>query len=151
MKKVYNFIIAALIISTITFQLPAERNIDKHTEQICNKEGKAIGILYWTRDKKHVKKACVHDDEYIDTIMIKEKDIKNISAKKLKKGKVYIGMYYDTKNNEGYYVYGHKKHTNKPKQKSRQSKKMKHLYANEEPDSDVVTVIAIEEDYGPGE
>lgn len=78
--------------------------------------------------------AIIGEDTFEDIIIINSDELHTKSNKKLKKDKIYLGFYsHPTELHEAYYFYGTKKIEDKA------------------PDSDVLTMIAIKDDYGFGE
>jgi hypothetical protein len=96
------------------------------------------GIMgkYWCKEKHRPAKAQIDDNEFINIVVIKTKQLQTKRAKKLRKHKDYLGFYISQKTNLEYNLYG--------------------INANPDPiddgpDADVRTVIAIKQDYGIGE
>ena len=104
-------------------------------EQLFNGENGITG-RYWAGNKKSPNKAYVGDDEYINIIAIKKNQLNKKSNKKLRKGKDYLGSYINEKSDQEYCLYGNLKNPAK---------------IDDAPDADVLTEIAIKEDYGIGE
>ena len=91
---------------------------------------------YWPGNKKYPGKAFVGEDEYMFVIAIPQEEAILKSSNAKKKNKVEIGFYKDGETNIKHILYGKLKY---PERKSN------------EPDADVLTKIAIDLDYGPGE
>jgi len=91
---------------------------------------------YWLGNKKVSGKAFIGEDEFTQVIAIKKKDIDKKHYKKLRKNKMYLGLYINPTTGQEYNLYGEKKNVDK---------------VDDAPDADVLTEIAIKEDYGPGE
>jgi hypothetical protein len=91
---------------------------------------------YWPGNNKFAGKAYVGQNEYTKVIAIKKKNLTKKSVKKLHKGKLFLGLFIDQTSDTEYYLYGEKKHPE---------------LIDDTPDSDVITMIAIKEDYGIGE
>lgn len=98
-------------------------------------EGKGDG-RFWAGNQQYPGKAYVGDEEYINVVVIEKSLLAKKPMKKLRKGKIYIGYYIDAVTNIEYQLYGDKKNPDP---------------VNENPDADVITMKAIEEDYGIGE
>jgi len=93
---------------------------------------------YWAGNgtKKYPGKAYIEDTEYTKIVVIKKNQLNYKKNKNLRKHKDYLGSYIDASTNIEYYLYGVKKNPEPIKNG---------------PDSDVITQIAIELDYGIGE
>ena len=91
---------------------------------------------YWAGNKKYPAKAFIGEEEYTHIIVIKKSQINQKSKKRLRKHKDYLGFYINAATNIAYNLYGDKKYPDK---------------INDAPDADVITMIAIKEDYGIGE
>lgn len=135
MKKIAQIIIATYLVVTTTETLLArtQKIIKKNLEsnQIFTAENKATGI-YYPQDKT----AVLEETKYIHVIAIKKNELNKKSVQKLKKNKMYLGSFIDKQSGSIYYIYGIIKNP-KP--------------FDDSPDSDVLTQIAINMDYGPGE
>ena len=104
---------------------------DEQQAQLFNAEDGSTG-KYWADSKK----AVLLEDEYINVIAIKKSQLNKTSNKKLRKYKNYLGLFINEKSGQEYYLYGNLKNPAK---------------VDDGPDADVITEIAIKEDYGPGE
>ena len=91
---------------------------------------------YWAGNTKYPSKAYIEDIEYKNIVMIKENQLELKSKKKLRKNKDFLGSYIDAKTNTKFNLYGNKKNPNP---------------VDNSPDGDVITMIAIQNDYGIGE
>ncbi len=88
---------------------------------------------YWKGNKQYPGKAYINEIEYTDIIVLEKEKAHTKAARKLKKNKEYLGFYIDPTNNQEYQLYGVKKYPD---------------LVDDEPDSDVLTEIAIKIDYG---
>jgi hypothetical protein len=91
---------------------------------------------YWAGNKKYPGKADIGEDKFIKVIAIKKNNINKKYYKKLRKNKMYLGVYTNPTTEQEYNLYGEKKNADK---------------IDDAPDAAVLTEIAIKEDYGPGE
>ncbi len=96
----------------------------------------AITGKYWAGNKQYPSKAYIQDIEYKNIIIIKKNQLELKSKKKLRKNKDFLGSYIDAKTNTEFYLYGNKKNPDT---------------VDNSPDGDVITMIAIKNDYGIGE
>jgi len=149
MKKIYNLIVvgcfAALLLTTHDARAKSKKNAANKKVMVLNAyqddpqlfqaEYGVIG-KYWCKEKNRPAKAFISDDEFINIVVIKTKQLQTKHSKKLRKHKDYLGTYLSPKTNLEYNLYGVNKNP-KP--------------FDDGPDSDVRTVIAIKQDFGIGE
>ncbi len=135
-----NLLITMTIISLATFNVFAYEqksffnNSAANTMQLFTAEDKSTG-KYWSGDKNSGT-ARIGEDEYINVRAIKKNQLNTKLNKRLKKGKNYLGFYFDEQLKEEFYLYGNLKNP---------------APVDDKPDSDVLTVKAIIADYGDGE
>ncbi len=91
---------------------------------------------YWAGNQQYPAKAFIGEEEYTKIVVTKKSQINQKSKKRLRKHKDYLGFYIDAATNIAYNLYGIKKYPDK---------------INDAPDADVITMIAIKEDFGIGE
>ena len=93
------------------------------------------GIIgkYWSANKNRAAKVYIGDDEYIDVVVIKKNNLNTKKSKELRKHKEYLGFYLSPKTNFEYNLYGVNKNPDP---------------VDDGPDADVLTVIAIKQDFG---
>ena len=93
------------------------------------------GIMgrYWAGNKQYPGKAFIDEEEYTNIIVIKKCQINEKSKRKLRKHKDYLGTFIDETTNIAYNLYGTQKYPDN---------------INDGPDADVITMIAIKEDFG---
>jgi hypothetical protein len=120
-----------LTITSLTFLLTSGLFAHEQQAQLFNAENGITGN-YWADNKT----AIVEEDEYINVIAIKKSQLNKKYNKKLRKNKNYLGLYIDEKSGQKYCLYGNLKNPAK---------------IDDSPDAEVITEIAIKEDYGPGE
>lgn len=106
-----------------------------YAPQFFTAEDGVTGRL-WFGNQEYPAKAYIEDVEYTDIIIIKKSQLDLKSKKKLRKKKDYLGFYINPQTNVAYNIYGVKKNPEP---------------ADDAPDSKVLTVIAIKNDYGIGE
>ncbi len=88
---------------------------------------------YWAGNKQYPAKAFIGEEEYTNIVVIEKSKINEKSKRKLRKHKDYLGSYIDETTQVAYNLYGEKKYPDK---------------INDAPDADVITMIAIKEDFG---
>lgn len=130
-KKILRLIIISCLFASTTINI-----FSKHTSAMTNiilftAEDGSTG-KYWPSDST----AILGEKEYSKVVAIDIKQLNCKSAKKLKKHKDYLGVYMDKQSQKTFYVYGIIKNP---------------IQADDSPDADVLTEIAIKIDYGPGE
>jgi len=136
MKKMYKIMIVTFLgfFSAVDIFGREQQNIAIHHAQssvLFTAEDGSTG-KYWPEDKT----AILDEKEYIKVVAINKSLLTKKASQKLKKNKIYLGSFVDKKSERTYYVYGVVK---------------KPVSINNGPDADVLTQIAIEVDYGPGE
>lgn len=136
MKKIYTYMLITSILSCTTIS-----TFTKNNQNVKNKFSKKT-ILFTAEDGRtgtysplH-KTAFLGEEEYKNVVTILKKELNTKSAQKSKKHKDYLGLFIDKTSKKIYYIYGMLK---------------KSTPVNDRPDADVLTEIAIEIDYGPGE
>lgn len=140
-KNIHTYILLSLLITgtvqsdLFAQQQPIGSNPYTYAPQFFDAHDGSIG-RYWAGNKKYPAKAFIGEDEFTKIVVIKKNQLELKANKKLKKNKTYLGFYIDQKNNQEYYLYGLLKNP-KP--------------LDDGPDSDVITQIAIKQDYGIGE
>jgi len=130
MKKIYLSILAIIITSLTIKDLHADDD-DKKNNILFTAENKATGNYY--PDDQTV---ILEEIEYVKVVAIPENQLRLMKNRKLKKIKEYLGSYMDASSKKIFNLYGTKKNPDPQP---------------EEPDSDVLTEIAIKNDYGIGE
>jgi hypothetical protein len=119
-------------LSTNKQQEPMGVNPYTYSPIMFNAENGITG-RYWAGNKKYPGKAFIEEEEYINIVAIKKTQLKQKSKKKLRKYKDYLGSYINGATNIEYYLYGNKKNPDK---------------IDDGPDGDVITMLAIKNDYG---
>lgn len=107
----------------------------KQAPQLFETNKGAIG-KYWSKTKYTQATVLIGDDEFREIIVIKLKNRYTKKSKKLIAHKEYLGSYKSLTTNQEYLIYGVQK---QPKP------------LEDGPDDDVITTIAIKEDFGIGE
>lgn len=131
-NKTYKIMIFVCLISTSFINIlgKQQKNTNK-TEILFTAEDSSTGTYNSSK-----RTAILGEEPYIKVIAINHKDLNKKAAQKLKKNKQYLGSYVDNNTNKLFYVYGIMKNP---------------APVDNGPDADVLTQIAINMDYGPGE
>ncbi len=147
MKNTYKKLLFASLLTSCTFlsihnifaeskkQQPMGANPYTFSPLLFDAENGITG-KYWTGNQKYPSKAYIQDEEYKNIVSIKKNQLNQKTKKKLRKDKDFLGSYIDAKTNIEYYLYGEKKNQDP---------------VDNSPDGDVITMIAIKNDYGIGE
>jgi len=107
----------------------------KQAPQLFETNKGAIG-KYWSKTKDTQATVLIGDDEFIEIVVIKQKNLYTKKSKKLIAHKEYLGSYKSPTTNDVYLIYGVNADTQP---------------VDDGPDADVITTIAIKQDFGIGE
>jgi len=146
MKKNYTIITAALIMSTafdyVCVQAKSQKKIEQAEKeryqqppQLFQAEHGLTG-QYWCQYQNLPARVFIDQEEFINIVVLKKKKLHTKKSKKLRHGKDYLGTYTSPLTYQEYNIYGNSKNPEP---------------LDDGPDADVLTVMAIKQDYGIGE
>lgn len=130
-KKILKFIIMSCLYTSTTINIFSKQELAMTNIILFTAEDGSTG-KYWPSNST----AILGEEEYSKVVAIDRKQLNCKTAKKLKKHKKYLGSYVNSQSQKIFYVYGIMKNP---------------IQQDDSPDADVLTKIAIQIDYGPGE